>query len=313
MTATEPPAFESAKEYRSRIADVGFWRPYISRILKRHDLSGMERGVMAGHNATYPTFLCGDVVVKLFGHFPPWRKSHAAECSALHLVANDPKIAAPQLLASGSIFRDSDMPWPYLVTGRMPGVQCWRAELSTAQLTALAVDLGRQIRRVHALQPIRVMPQAELPVADIVAAACRSSFPRHLIPGIRRYLARLRPFDHVLVHSDLVDSHIYVEGGCLSGIIDWGDAAVIDRHYELAKLFFDTFRCDKELLGVFLAASEWPVGGDFAHRTLALALHRQAVGFAQHHTFDVFHRLPSPLRRQEIGTLDDLAAELLED
>ena len=159
MTATEPPAFGSAKEYRSRIADVGFWRPYISRILKRHDLSGMERGVMAGHNATYPTFLCGDVVVKLFGHFPPWRKSHAAECSALHLVANDPKIAAPRLLASGSIFRDSDMPWPYLVTGRIPGVQCWRAELSAAQLTALAVDLGRQIRRVHALQPIRVMPQ----------------------------------------------------------------------------------------------------------------------------------------------------------
>ncbi len=272
----------------------------------------MERKVLAGHNATYPTFLCGDVVLKLFGHFPPWRGSHAAEHSALHLVANDSKISAPRLLASGSIFSGSDTPWPYLVTGRISGVPCCRSSLSPARLTALAVELGRQIRRVHALRPIRVMPPTDLPVADIVAAARRSSLPRHLIPGIRGFLARLRPFDRVFVHGDLVDNHIYVEGGRLSGIIDWGDAVVIDRHYELAKLFFDTFRCNKELLSVFLAASEWPVGGDFAHRTLGLALHRQAQGVAQHHAFDVFHRLPSPLRQKDIGSLDDLAAELFE-
>ncbi len=312
MTMTEPPVFGSIQEYRSRIADVGFWRPCISRILGRHDLPAAKLGAIAGHNATYPTFLCGDVVVKLFGHFPPWRRSYAAERSALRLVANDPKIAAPRLLASGRIFRESDVPWPYLVTGRISGVPCWQANLSTAQLTSLADELGRQIRRVHALRPIGVATQAGLPVADIVAAAYRSSLPRHLISGIREFLARLRPFDRVFVHGDLVDNHIYVEDGRLSGIIDWGDAVVIDRHYELAKLCFGTLGCDKGLLRLFLAASAWPVGGDFAQRTLGLALHRQALGIAQHHTFDVFHGLPSPLQQRGIGTLDDLALALFE-
>ena len=58
-----------------------------------------------------------------------------------------------------------------------------------------------------------------------------------------------------------MDNHIYVEDGRLSGIIDWGDAVVIDRHYELAKLCFGTLGCDKGLLRLFLAASAWPVGG----------------------------------------------------
>ena len=85
---------------------------------------------------------------------------------------------------------------------------------------------------------------------------------------------------------------------------------VTDRHYELAKLYFDTFRGDKALLRVFLAASDWPVGDDFARKTLGLALYRQAVGLAQHHTFDVFHTLPALLPLQDIVTLDELATEL---
>jgi len=37
---------------------------------------------VAGFNATYPTFLYGDLVVKLFGYLQPWRGSHAAERAA---------------------------------------------------------------------------------------------------------------------------------------------------------------------------------------------------------------------------------------
>jgi hygromycin-B 7''-O-kinase len=64
------------------------------------------------------------------------------------------------------------------------------------------------------------------------------------------------------------------------------------------------------LLREFLNASDWPAGDDFAPKTLGLALYRQAVGLAQHHTFDVFHTLPALLPLQGIDTLDDLATEL---
>jgi hypothetical protein len=307
---TAPPGFSSIPEYVSRLGDVGFWRPYVAEILERHDLGGAGREAVAGFNATYPTFLYGDVVVKLFGHFPPWRESRAAERAAQALVGTDPEITAPSLLAEGRLYDDADAPWPYLITSRMPGIPWSRAELFTAQQLSVAADLGSQIRRVHALRPSGVATHEDWPALDVVAAAQQSSLPPHLIAEIDDYLARLGPFDRVLVHGDLVANHVYVANGRLAGIIDWGDAMVTDRHYELGKLYFDTFRCDKALLRVFLDASDWPVGEDFVHQTLGLALHRQALGLAQHPTFDVFHTLPSVLSLQDIGSLDELATEL---
>ena len=94
---------------------------------------------------------------------------------------------------------------------------------------------------------------------------------------------------------------MFVKDGRLVGIIDWGDTVVTDRHYELAALHFDVFRCDKELLRRFLAAYDWPTGEDFP---------RQALGLALLHRFDVFEPMASRLSLQEISTLDDLATEL---
>ncbi len=103
---------------------------------------------------------------------------------------------------------------------------------------------------------------------------------------------------------------MFVESGRLTGIIDWGDVMVTDRHYELIQLYRDVFGCDKALLRVFLEASDWPVGTDFPRQALGLALHRQAVGLAQHHTMDVFEPIAALLPLQDIGTLDELATEL---
>lgn len=89
-----------------------------------------------------------------------------------------------------------------------------------------------------------------------------------------------------------------------------GDAMMTDRHYELIQIYRDMFRCDKTLLRVFLQASDWPVGKNFPHQALGLALHRQAVGLAQHHTIDVFEPIAALFPLQDIGTLDELATEL---
>jgi len=307
---TAPPAFASLQEHVSRLGDAGFWWPYIAEILERHGLAGAGREPVAGFNATYPTFLYGDVVVKLFGYSRSWRGSHAAERAAYALVATDPEIAAPSLLAEGRLYDDVDAPWPYLITTRMSGVASWCAELPAEQRLSLAAELGRQVRRVHALRPSGVATDADWPALNVAAAAEHSSLPLHLIAQVDGYLARLRPFDRVFVHGDLVANHAYVENGRLTGIIDWGDAVVTDRHYEIIQLYRDMFGCDKALLRVFLDASDWPVGEDFPHRALGLALCRQAVGLAQHHTMDVFEPIAALLPLHEIGTLDELATDL---
>lgn len=305
-----PPAFASVQEHVSHLGDIGFWRPYVAEVLDRHDLADAGQQLEAGFEPTYPTFLCGDAVVKLFGASRAWRNSHAAERAAYVRIATDPEIAAPRLLAEGRLFDDADAPWPYLITSRMPGVALRFAQLSAEQRLSMAKEMGPQIRRLHALDPSGDAALEDWQSLDVAAAAAQSSLPPHLIAQIDGFLAGLGPFDHVFVHGDLTANHVYAEDGRLAGIIDWGDAMVTDRHYELIQLYRDLFGCNKALFRAFLEASDWPTGQDFPRRALGLALHRQAVGVAQHHTMDVFEPIAARFPLEDIGTLDELAAEL---
>ncbi len=307
---TAPPRFRSLRDYVSQIGNVGFWRPHIERILARHGLTGSGRDLEAGFNPTYPTFMYGDLVLKLFGCFPAWRESHRIERRAHALIASDPKIAAPRMLAEGNLCEDPEAHWPYLITERVSGVPWMCAGLPPTEHISVVRDAGRQIKRVHRLRPCNMPESRAWQASEIAAAAMHSSLPSHLIGQVEEYMARLGPFDRVFVHGDLVSNHIFVRNGRLVGIIDWGDATVTDRHYELAKLHLGAFDGNRDLLRAFLEASEWPVAKDFAFKSLGLALYRQATGIAQHHTFDVFHGVPSLERFDGIGTLEDLAVEL---
>ena len=308
-----PPTFASYQEHVARLGDVGFWWPYVSEILERHGLRDAGLEPVAGFNPTFPTFLYGDVVVKLFGNAPAWPSTYAAERAAYVAIAADPEIMAPRLLGSGQLCDDGDATWPYLLTSRMSGVPLWRAELSDTQERSVAAELGRQIRRLHALRPSGVATDADWPVLDVAAAAKRSSLPPHLVVQAEAYVAGLGLCDRVFVHGDLVANHAYVENGRLVGIIDWGDATVTDRHFELIQVYRDLFRCEKALFRVFLDASEWPIGEDFPRQAMGWALYRQAVGLTQHHTIDVFMPIAARYPLQEIATLDDLATTLFAD
>ncbi|PVE13188.1 phosphotransferase [Streptomyces scopuliridis] len=196
--ATPPtPAFASLRDYVSRLEDTGFWWPYAAEVLACHDLVDADArpDPVSGVGGTYPTFLYGDAVVKLFGGTGAWRESHAAERAALALVATDPEIAAPRLLGEGRLYDGADASWPYLVSTRIHGDAGERSELSAAQQLALAEELGPQVRRVHALPPSGVATGADWPVLDIAEAARRSSLPPHLAAQAADYATRLRPFD----------------------------------------------------------------------------------------------------------------------
>jgi aminoglycoside phosphotransferase (APT) family kinase protein len=174
----------------------------------------------------------------------------------------------------------------------------------------IAAELGAQVHQIHALEPSGVPTAGDWPEADVVSAARRSSLPPHLVEQAAAYVGGLPPFDDVFVHGDLVAMHVFVDDGHLTGLIDWADALVTDRHYELAQVFRDTFACDKGLLRVFLDASAWPVGPDFPRVTLGHALRRQAFMLAQHPSGDVFMPIAEKYPLDEIATLDELADEL---
>lgn len=307
------PNFTSTRDYVSHLEDLDFWKPCITEILARHDLSVHDDRIVAGTGGTYPTYVCGDVVVKLFGYLPAWRKAVVAEAAAHARLATDPGLAAPKLLDRGQLSGDQAGPWPYLITTRMPGASLESTRSVTAeQRLAIAGHLGRQVKRVHALDPSGIVSDLDLPVLDVTAACEQSSLPAHLVAQVEDYIGHLKPFDRVVVHGDITARHSFIEEGRFTGIIDWGDTMVTDRHYELCQVHRDIFRCDKDLLRAFLDASEWPVEKDFARQAMGLALHRQARGVAQHNSMDVFEPVAAVLPLQDIATLDDLATELFE-
>ncbi len=305
-----PPQFVSGGDYIARLGDDAFWAPYVEEVLGRHDLLGRRFDLAAGSNPTYPTFIRGDVVIKLFGYVGSWRKGFAAERAALTAVAGDLTILAPRMLADGRLFDDPDAPWPYLITSAVAGTASSDTALTAHERRAVAVQLGEQIRHLHGLCPRGVAGHEDWRPIDMATALQESSLPRHLAEQADAFIARLAPFDRVFVHGDLCANHVFVCEGRLNGIIDWGDALVTDRHYELIQLYRDMFACDKALFRAFLDASNWPVMPDFPRQTLGLALYRQAIGLVQHRTMDVFEPIAAQIPLGDVATLDELALAL---
>lgn len=308
-----PPSFTSLQDHISRLGDTHFWWPYLHEILKRHDLIDAQCEPIAGFNPTYPTFLYGNIVIKLFGYSKSWQQRYLAELAALKLITTQPNILAPHLLNFGTLYDDSNDSWPYLITSKISGIGSGHVQLSYEQQQELALQLGKQVQYIHALTPhAGINTDADWSELNVAEAAKSSSLAPHLIAQIDKYLTKLEPTKPVFTHGDLCEQHIFVYNDKLSGIIDWGDAMVTDRHYELIQLYRGTFNCDKKLFKIFLEASNWPVGKNFVHQTLGQALRRQAIGLAQHHGMDVFEPIAKQFSLKDIETLEQLARELFE-
>jgi hypothetical protein len=300
------PVFDTTAAFVARRGDVAWWRPHVAHVLARHGYD-TRPPLHAGAGATFPTFLSGDVVVKFFGFRRRWRTSFDAE-SAIHArLADDPAIMAPRTLAAGTLEGDA---WRYRVTTRMGGVPWADARLDDRDRHRIAAALGGQVARLQRLRGDGLARHEDWPRAQMAAALARSSLPRHLVHAVGDFLAASGSFERVVVHGDLMPRHVFVDRGRLVGIIDWGDAIVTDRHYELAELHLDLFDGDAALLGTFLDAADWPTGPDFARKALATALQRQAHGVVQHDRMDVFHKLGAILGACRFDDLAALAAAL---
>lgn len=275
-----PPVFESIDAYGSRLGDVDYWRPYVEAALASSGLSDVVE--VSGFEGTYPTLVGERLVVKLFGYFPGWRESAAAEVAANRAIEHDDGVSAPTIIASGSLFPGDSADWPFLIMERLAG-RAWReAQLGAVAAGSVASQLGTQIRRLHDSGTTSLVREDWIAAHGTGAAERQrgwGSLPDHLIDQIPTYLDSYRGGRRCLVHGDLTEDHLFVTGDTLLGIIDWGDAMVTDPFYELGALHLGAFAGDRRLLGRFLTGYGWRLEEGFADHALQVALM---------HEFDLF-------------------------
>lgn len=265
----------------------------------------------APSGGSFPTFLVGQFAVKLFsetfysGSDRFWGAvCHEAERSVFRLLRDHPEVPAPVLVEEGQLF-EKGWPWPYLISTRLSGTPWREAPPSAKDARSIARELGEVVRALHAL-PLPEGSVWERDWLELYRAECVDrhrrwgTLPPHLIEQIPGYLAAPPPMRRLL-HADLHESHIFVDGGGLTGILDWSDAVYGDPYYELVAIHLGPFKADKELLRAFLVGYGWRVGKDFAHRAMSMALI---------HEFASMRDLAQSMEVNRIGNLDELA-ELL--
>jgi aminoglycoside phosphotransferase len=290
--------------YGQQLGDVDYWRPYIAEVLDRNGLpSAMIEAPFVG---TFPTFLAGDVVVKLFGETFDGGRSYASEHAMCTLLAAHPEIPAPEFVGSGDLF-DDDIAWrwPYLITRRLTGTAIRTATIPRQVRSQVAAELGRAVATLHRLPaPDVVAGRDLLPELHREAPSRlrRFGLPEHLVEQVPEFLADA-PAAQTLVHADLTADHIFVDAHGLVGVIDWGDAIVADPWYELVAVRFDGLGGDRALFRTFLDAYDWPADPKHAVRAL------QGVLLFQ---FNAIEHLSELTDLSRFATLDDLALRLFE-
>jgi aminoglycoside phosphotransferase len=310
------------KAYGQIFVDADYWRPYVEEICARHGL-GPCRAVRLGLPGSYPTFIVDDrYVVKLFGELFDGGESVVVEREMYALLATDRQIPAPTLLADGQLFLDGDgWRWPYLVSESFPGESLSQVEarVSFSDKLAVARFLAPVVRRIHGLTPAPSPPLAltwdafgrfldERRRRCVESHRAWGSLPDRLIGQLDAYIPPLpdlvdRTAPPRVLHCDLNADHVLgvfeEERWRPVGVIDFGDAMVGDRMYELAALHLGLFRCDKRLLRAFLDDYGFDAGlrRDFARRAMSLTLL---------HQFDVLSDVVS--RFPGAADIDDLAS-----
>lgn len=288
--------------YGDHLDDVNYWGHYVVEIAKREGLPVSH--VEAPFVGTFPTFLLGECVVKLFGPGFDGAASWAAEKAMHELVALRSDIPAPELLASGALFTDGqEWTWPYLVTRRLSDQPVRERPLSGTAGQSIAEQLGAAVAALHTLVPPAEVGHRDLLLQLRSTAPSRLAefgLPTHLVEQVPNYLADA-PRPTTLVHADITADHLFHDGHALTGIIDWGDAIVADPFYELVSIAFDCFDTDRGLLESFLRGYEWDVDAHFAKNALRAICEFQ---------FNAITRIGTIVDLNSVRTLDALADQL---
>lgn len=185
------------------------------------DLAGLPLADLGG-GLDHAVFRVGDLAVRVAREGRP-----ADEAELLGTVARHVSLSVPRPVLVDDVRGVLIHQW-------LPG----RPLLGRTAPPGVAAVLGRFLHELHAVDPAEVVglvpTQQELPAVwldDLEG-------PTHLLEVLHASVPP--PTDHrVLAHADLGAEHVLEDGGRISGVIDWSDAALADPALDLARLLRD--------------------------------------------------------------------------
>jgi aminoglycoside phosphotransferase (APT) family kinase protein len=191
------------------------------RALRAHvpELADAALGEL-GRGLDNTAFLAGDLVVRVAEHDVVRR-----EAALLAVIAARVSLPVPSVR-----FADAGV----LAYPLLPG----RPLLGRAAPAALARPLGRFLRELHAVPLSTVDGLAPVEDADPAEWLEDLDGPPELLRTLRETVPEPAP-RRVLAHADLGAEHILEDGGAVTGVIDWTDAAVTDPALDFARLYRD--------------------------------------------------------------------------
>ena len=260
------------------LTDVERWRPAIRWVCERESITvGGIRPCFPSSSAAF--ILGGRLVLKILTPF--FRDAYEVERRLLEVLAANPDIPAPELVAAGRL--DDRPEWPYLVMEYIPGVEIRdaRHRIKRANLLAIAEDFGRILHAFHhtplddvaglpgvswracrglflrqqeetlgALAEKRSLEPNELPLPHSVLDELQDLYET----GQREYLGE----SPVLVNRDLTEDHLILAetGGRwqITGLIDFADAIIGPRDFDWHDLWFHLWDRDAGAMKAFLGA-----------------------------------------------------------
>lgn len=180
------------------------------------------------------------------------KRAQENESSALKMVERYTSVPAPLLVDT---FQDEDNTVIIMTRVRGQMLQDVFRLMSYAERDQLADDLSsvvKQLRRIPNHTPYRFAdtlggPMVDHRVLDGIFGPfhTEADFNNHLYhigvgPDLKKFVAMVHAREHrsVFTHSDLHLTNILVEGGRLSGIVDWECAAFKPEYWEFTKAMY---------------------------------------------------------------------------
>ncbi len=238
----------------------GQWADAIEAIKQEHGLFGT---FTQSTNGSTVVFLSEHHCIKLHPPLPGFLASHEREVAALRCIGGGLAIPIPELLAGGALG-----PWRYFVATRLPGrpIDAVWDDLDRPTRADLATQLGHAIAELHAVDAAALAAVTE-PWADFrpsqrargMDPARRKGLTPERIAEVDDYLQRLDAIPEALggssvLHTEIGPSHVLVDEGRITGLIDFGDATVGDPEYDIAPVGLFVTRGDAAAFRAFCVA-----------------------------------------------------------
>jgi hygromycin-B 7''-O-kinase len=325
MTVPPPPVFADDDAYETSLKRAAFWAPYARAALRAAGLP--DEGEVVTHFPTthVAASVGGAYLVKLHYEDRFGEDCFQTEREAYGMLTGR-RLPIPKLLAEGALYREEDgWRWPFLVMTAMPGraMRDVDGSLTPKEREHAADFVGKTLRKLHGT-PVHEGEYLSLELyVDLIQTRTQrchrdheqwGSLPSHLVDQVRDYVwdahKLIDPEEgpHELIHGDLHGGNVFLDGEPAAmkptGIVDFNDVYVGDRHYDLVAIHLKGFGADKRLLGRVLEAYGWgELGRHWPQRMLAFTLA---------HDFDmirpVVERYPEAVKNT--ATLGDLATLL---